>query len=289
MKRYYTTLITTAQLADYQANHSPSTLAIIDCSFSQGNPEQGRIDYEELHVQNAVYAHLLDDLSGPITPGVTGRNPLPDPEVFARTLSDWGIGQGVQVVAYDDSGGNFAARLWWMLRWMGHDAVAVLDGGLVAWLEADGATSEGLETRAPVEFKPRIRPELVASTEQVDVIRTDPAWRLIDVRAAERFSGENEPKDPIAGHIPGSINAPWRDNLDDDGRLLPIDVLTSCFQALFDDTPPQQIVFSCGSGLTACHSLLAMHHAGLGEAQLYVGSWSKWSTDPSRDMARGEE
>ena len=286
MKRYYTTLLTTDQLSDYQTNYSISELAIIDCSFSQNNPEQGRLDYEELHIQDAVYAHLLDDLSGPAIPSVTGRNPLPDPDVFARTLSKWGIGPGVQVVAYDDSGGNFASRLWWMLRWMGHDAVAVLDGGLVAWLEADGSTSEGRETRAPVEFRPHIRPELVASIEQVDAIRTDPAWRLIDVRAAERFQGEIELKDPIAGHISGSINAPWRDNLDDADRLLPTDVLSTRFQALFSDTPPQQIVFSCGSGITACHSLLAVHHAGLGEAQLYVGSWSEWITDSSRAMAR---
>jgi len=281
----YTTIITTDQLTAYQAGHPAGELAIIDCSFVQSSPEQGRLDYEEMHIQSAIYAHLLEDLSGPIIPGVTGRNPLPDPAVFARTLSNWGIGPGVQVVTYDESGGNFASRLWWMLRWLGHEAVAVLDGGLVAWLEADGATSEGRETRATVEFRPQVRPELLASTAQVDAIRNDPAWKLIDVRPVERFRGEIEPKDPIAGHIPGSLNAPWRDNLDDADRLLSPDVLAARFQALFGDTPSQRIVFSCGSGITACHSLLAMRHAGLGEAQLYVGSWSKWITDPGRAVA----
>ncbi len=263
--------------------------AVVDCRFWLAEPERGERDYRRAHIPGAVYAHLDRHLSAPVIAGQTGRHPLPEAATFARTLSGWGIGAGVQVVAYDDSGGGIAARLWWMLRWLGHNAVAVLDGGWTAWQGRGYPVRGGEERRSPRPFTPRPRPELLASAAEVERLRTDPAFRLLDARNADRYRGENETIDPVAGHIPGAISAPYAENLTAEGYFRPAAELRARFSPLLGDTPPARTVVYCGSGVTAAHNLLAMLHAGLGEARLYAGSWSEWITDPRRPVATGGE
>jgi thiosulfate/3-mercaptopyruvate sulfurtransferase len=277
----YTTLIAASELANHLTDPN---WAIVDCRFSLDQPERGRRDYEQAHIPGAVYAYLNADLSGPIAPGKTGRHPLPEVDVMAQTLGRWGIAAGVQVVAYDDAGGSMAARLWWLLRWLGHDAVAVLDGSWQSWQHASYPTRSGSESRSPRVFTPRLRPELLVSTTAVLAHLHDPSVRLIDARTAERYRGEYEPLDPVAGHIPGAICGPFAENLDAQGRFRAPAELRARFQALLGDAPPQRAICYCGSGVTATHNLLALAHAGLGDAQLYSGSWSEWITDPERPI-----
>ncbi len=280
----YQTLISAPELARYLG--APDW-AIIDCRFSLQESERGRQDYLRAHIPGAIYAHLNEDLSGEIMPGKTGRHPLPQPETFARTLSTWGIDARVQVVAYDDSGGSIAAaRLWWMLRWMGHDAVAVLDGGWQQWQRAGYPVSSGVERRAPRTFTPHVRGELAVTADEVLAGLRNPAYRLVDVRSAERYRGEQEPIDPIAGHIPGALNAPFAETLGADGCFLPQQELRAQFQRLLGDVPAERAMFYCGSGVTSAHTLLALAHAGLGDGRLYAGSWSEWITDANRPIAR---
>lgn len=281
----YTTLIAPA---DLHAHLDDPDWAVVDCRFSLSDPVRGRQDYRKAHIPGAIYAHLNDDLSGKVVRGKTGRHPLPEPEVFAETLSMWGIGDGMQVVAYDDMGGGIAARLWWMLRWLGHDAVAVLDGGFPAWQAAGYSTRSGEEAREPRPFTSHPRPELIADVQAVDTMRTDPSCRLLDARAAARYRGAVEPIDPVAGHIPGAISASFGDNLDDEGRFLPIEYLRERFSGLLGDVPVARSVVYCGSGVTAAHDALALAHAGLGLPRLYPGSWSEWIIDPERPVATGE-
>ncbi len=278
------TLIATSLLA--QRLHDPDW-AIVDCRFALADPDWGRRAYLEAHVPGAVYAHLDEDLSGPVLPGVTGRHPLPAPTLLAARLGRWGISPGVQVVAYDDQGGAYAARLWWLLRWLGHEAVAVLDGGWPAWQREQRSTTGGEEERSPRTFPVALRPELVAAASDVDAIHNDPAWRLLDIRNADRYRGENETIDPVAGHIPGAVSAPYAGNLDAEGRFLAPARLAERYAALLGDVRPERTVCYCGSGVTACHALLALHHAGLGEGKLYAGSWSEWITATTRPVAVG--
>ncbi|HEY7347166.1 MAG TPA: sulfurtransferase [Ktedonobacterales bacterium] len=281
----YQTLITASELAQ---KLSAPDWAIVDCRFSLGDSERGRSDYVQAHIPGAVYAHLNEDLSGPIAPGKTGRHPLPSIETFAQVLSNWGIDGSVQVVAYDESDGSMAAaRLWWMLRWMGHEAAAVLDGGWRQWQKAGYPVAAGVERRAPRAFIPQVRGELAVSADAVLANLRDPNARLLDVRSGERYRGEKEPIDPVAGHIPGAINAPFADMLGDDGRFLSPEALRARFQALLGGVPPEQAIFYCGSGVTSAHELLALAHAGLGDGRLYAGSWSEWITDPHRPTATG--
>jgi thiosulfate/3-mercaptopyruvate sulfurtransferase len=279
----YTTLIAADELAQHIENPE---WALVDCRFSLQDSSQGQQEYEQAHIPGAVYAHLDNDLAAPVVPGVTGRHPLPDMEHFAQQLGAWGIGAGVQVVVYDSVGGAFAARLWWMLRWLGHEAAAVLDGGWPAWVGGGYPTRSGSEQRAPRSFVPRPRNELLASTEEVARIHTDPAFRLLDARSPERYRGEVEPLDPTAGHIPGAISAPFAENLGPDGRLLPAPELRARYTELLNSAPTSSAIAYCGSGVSAAHTLLALAHAGLGEGRLYVGSWSEWCTDPARPVAR---
>lgn len=279
----HTTLISAHELVHHL--HDPGW-TVVDCRFSLDDTERGRRDYQQAHIPGAVYAHLDEDLSGPVIPGRTGRHPLPDVDTFARTLCAWGIGPGVQVVAYDDSGGAIAARLWWMLRWLGHDAVAVLDGGWPCWQEEGYPTRSGVETRPPRTFVPNPRPEMILTTAEVLAHLHDPDWRLLDARAPERYRGEVEPIDPVAGRIPGALSAPYADNLGPNGRFLPPEALRARFHALVGNVPPERVACYCGSGVTAAHDLLAMAHAGLGLPRLYVGSWSEWITDPGRPIER---
>jgi thiosulfate/3-mercaptopyruvate sulfurtransferase len=228
-------------------------------------------------------------LADPIVSGVTGRHPLPSPDEAARRFGRLGIGPGVQVVAYDDQGGSLSAvRLWWMLRWLGHDAAAVLDGGWQKWIEEDRPVSGGEETRPPQSFTPQVRPGMWVTTAEVEQLRRDPAYRLIDVRAPERYRGEVEPIDPVAGHIPGAVNAPYSQNLSESGGFRQQEELKEYYQSLVGHTPAERVVFYCGSGVTSIHSLLAMELAGLGQAKLYPGSWSEWIADRRRPVATGE-
>ncbi len=278
----YMTLISTDELERHLANVN---WAVVDCRFSLDDPERGRRDYQRAHIPGAVYAHLNEDLSGPVIPGRTGRHPLPEVDRFARALGRWGIDERVQVVAYDDSGGAVAARLWWMLRWLGHNAVAVLDGGWLAWRDEERPAQSGIETRTPRTFVPRPRPELIITSADIEAMLGRATCKLIDARAPERYRGEHEPIDPIAGHIPGAVSAPFAENLDERGRFRSPEELRARFQAVLGDLPPERAIFYCGSGVTAAHNLLAMAHAGLGEGRLYVGSWSEWITDPRRPIA----
>lgn len=275
---HYSTLISPAELQILP----PSSLVIIDCRFSLADTQEGRRAYQAGHIPGAQYAHLDDDLSGPIIPGQTGRHPLPSVEEATALFSRWGIREGVQVVAYDDKKGAIAARLWWMLRWLGHDQVAVLEGGWSAWLAAGGSISTDIPAPKTAIFVPQERAHWIVNAEQVDQIRQDETHHLIDSRAAARYRGEMEPIDPVAGHIPGAQNLPFPENWQPDGRMKS----TAELQDRFADLVAERTVFYCGSGVTACHNLLAFAHAGLGDGRLYPGSWSDWITDESREVAK---
>ncbi|MGB5049575.1 MAG: sulfurtransferase, partial [Caldilineaceae bacterium] len=239
------------------------------------------------HIPGAVYAHLDEDLAAPVAPDRKGgRHPLPTPEEFARTLSGWGIDNEIQIVAYDDGPGAMAARFWWMLRWLGHDAVAVLDGGWAAWQAENRPVESGVPAVTPARFVPRPRPEMIVNADKALQYTASGGALLIDARAADRYRGENETLDPVGGHIPGASNHFYGQNLSD-GRFRKREALAQDFRSLIGQRPASEIIHYCGSGVTACHNLLAMEHAGLGLARLYPGSWSDWSSDPSRPRGRG--
>lgn len=280
----FTTLISAQQLAERIADPE---LRIIDCRFSLADLEAGRSAYAQGHIPGAVYAHLDEDLCAPIIPGQTGRHPLPDKDFMMQKFTNWGIDDSVQVVAYDDKTGMVASRLWWMLRYLGHTRVAVLDGGFAAWTALPDA-SVSLDV-PPIEyraFSPGAQVGQVFSADDVERIRQDAAFVLVDSREGFRYRGESEPIDPVAGHIPGAVNAFFMENLDEDGRFLPAEQLRRRFLPMLDGLPVEKSVFYCGSGVSACHNLLAIAHAGLGDAGLYAGSWSEWITDGARPVGR---
>ncbi len=280
----FTTLISTTELA---LHLNDPDWAVFDCRFALADPERGRRAYQHEHIPGAVYAHLNEDLAGPVVPGQTGRHPLPTVEFTAARFSQWGIDGNTQVVAYDDAGGAVAAaRLWWMLRWLGHDAVAVLDGAWRKWKNEGREVRSGVEVRPARSFVPRPRADLLISTEDIESKMHDASCRLFDARTVDRYRGENETIDPIAGHIPGAISAPYPDNLNPDGTLRSVADLHQRFTALLGDTPADRSAFYCGSGVTAALNALALKHAGLGDAKLYAGSWSEWITDPRRPIEK---
>lgn len=282
----YTLLISAAELA---AHLEDPAWIILDARFSLANPDEKEALYRQAHIPGALYVHLDRDLSGPVIPGKTGRHPLPPPEVAAERFGQLGIHPEVQVVVYDDQGGSLAAvRAWWMLRWLGHQAVAVLDGGWQKWLEAGYPLRGGVETRPSANFIPRVNNEGFVDADAVERIRRDPAYLLLDVRAPERYRGEVEPIDPVAGHIPGARNAPYTANLTPEGTFRPPHELRAHYQALFGAIPAERVVFYCGSGVTSLHSVLAVELAGLGKACFYPGSWSEWIADRSRPVAVGD-
>jgi thiosulfate/3-mercaptopyruvate sulfurtransferase len=281
---------TLATAADLKTEFSDPRLVIVDCRFSLEDPDLGRKQYLENHIPGAVYAHLDEDLCSPVRPGVTGRHPMPSAEQMAKKMGGWGINSSSKIVVYDDAGGAMAAsRLWWLLGWLGHYAVAVLDGGWQAWLDSGRPTRGGLETRSSSSFIPRIKRSRLIETEEILNRLKDPDLLLVDSRSAERYRGELEPIDPVAGHIPGAILAPYEDVLDAGGYFLPADQLHSHFMRLMGDTSAKNTVFYCGSGVTAVQNILAVAHAGLGNSRLYAGSWSEWITDPNRPIATGTE
>lgn len=262
----------------------------VDCRFVLGQPDKGYQDYLDDHIAGAVYAHLDRDLSGPVVPGRTGRHPLPSEAAFDATASRLGIGPDIQVVAYDGRSGELAAaRLWWLLKWAGHDAVAVLEGGFQRWLAAGLPTAGGDETRAPGRFAGRYRASMVAGADDVLAAIGSTSATVIDSRAQERYQGKNETIDPVAGHIPGAISLPFAGNVDSNGDFLPPDTLRARFTRAAPTDHPESVIFYCGSGVTAAHNILAYNHSGLGLTKLYPGSWSEWITDPSRPIATGAD
>ncbi|NCT85031.1 MAG: sulfurtransferase [Comamonadaceae bacterium] len=275
----FTTLISCAELRGL------SGPLIVDCSFDLADTGAGERAYAAGHIPGAVYLHLDRDLCGPKTAAdgsFRGRHPLPERDGFAALLRRLGLAAGRQVVAYDRQGGPYAARLWWMLRWLGHAQVAVLDG---AW---DGELSTDIPAATPSDWQPG--PPLVGQIDAAALLKKLGRVRLIDARAAERFRGEVEPLDQAAGHIPGASHRFFKDNLGPDGRFKPAAQLRAEFQPLLAPFAADAVVHQCGSGVTACHNLLAMAHAGLGEplgGLLYPGSWSEWSSDPARPIAKG--
>lgn len=276
----YRTVIDAATLAQHLADPD---WVIVDCRFDLGDTAAGRRSYTQAHIPGAVYAHLDDDLSGP---PVTdhGRHPLPTPAALTALFGRLGMDERKQVVAYDSLNGGIAARLWWMLRYMGHAATAVLDGGWAAWEAAGLPVRGGVEGHAPALFTGHPRREWLVT---VDEVATRPL--LIDSRDPQRYRGELEPIDPQPGHIPGAINHFFQDNWGAEGRYLPPEEIRARLTAVLGEITPEAATFYCGSGVTACANLLAMAHAGLGNGRLYAGSWSEWSSDPQRPIATGDE
>ena len=282
----HTTLISPQALQDLM-QQDPAAVLVLDCSFDLADPDAGRRVYESEHVPGASYIHLDRDLSGPKT-GSSGRHPLPARETFAARMAALGANPGTQIVAYDNAGGMVAARVWWMLRWIGHEAAAVLDGGLAAWRAAGYPASDRPGMPHPAGTLVA-RDPLVASMDY-EALRAhvqDGSRLVVDARAADRFRGENETIDPVGGHIPGARNRFFRQNLDDQGRFKAAAALRAEYEALMAGRPATEVVAQCGSGVTACHNLLAMEVAGLPGASLYPGSWSEWSSRPDAPMATG--
>ncbi len=298
----YTTLISAEELQALKASHQSHM--VFDCSFDLMQPQAGRQQYLQAHIPGAVYAHLDSDLSakhgvpgahgvltahsGADQPASGGRHPLPNREKFATWLSSVGFANGMQAVVYDRNGANYCGRLWWMLKWAGHEAVAVLDGGLQAWQAAGGAVGTGEE---PSHFQSTffLGPEkaaLVTAQAVADQLGR-PGQTLVDARAPARFRGEVEPLDRVAGHIPGALNRPFGQNIGPDGKFKPAAQLKTEFEALLGSRDPASVVHHCGSGVSAVPNLMAMEIAGLGRTGLFAGSWSEWSSQPDRPVAQG--
>lgn len=275
----YKTLINTQSLV---ARLGQKDQIIFDCRFNLADPSAGEQAYQAGHIPSAFYLHLDDDLSSPIQAD-TGRHPLPDIKNFANKLAAYGLNRNTQVFVYDDNSGAFAGRTWWLLRWLGHEAVAVLDGGLTAWIAAGGAL-EQTQAHKPKHlgnFQAQIQADYFLTTA---ALSQPHPYQLIDARSAERFRGELEPIDPIAGHIPGALNRPLTDNLSN-GQFKSPETLKQEWETKLAGKSARELVHMCGSGVSACHNLLAMEIAGLSGSRLYVGSWSEWIRDPKRPIA----
>jgi len=274
-------LISAEDLNKAQQNES---VLVVDCRFDLSDTDKGHRNYLHAHIPGAVYAHLDDDLSGPLTSD-SGRHPLPAAEKFSGFLARSGWSAGTRLVVYDDGGGSIAARLWWLMKYFGHEDVALLDGGFPAWQSAGFELETGQSTIAAAEaVKLKSRDDMVVATKEILENLSVHGMTLVDVRAAERFNGEVEPIDSVAGHIPGSINFPFQQNLDTDGRFKPIAAIQQELHALQGARPSADLVFMCGSGVTACHTIFAAGLARLQGAKLYAGSWSEWIRDPSRPI-----
>ena len=276
-------LVSTESLA---AHLSDPDWIVFDVRHDLAYPDKGRAAWQAAHVPGAYFMHLDADLSGAKT-GANGRHPLPPTGDFAARMNRCGVAPGRQVVVYDDGGGSFAVRLWWMLRWLGHDRVSLLDGGFAAWKRENRPLDAQVPAAREGRFVPRPMEGATVDTATVAARLRSPDMVLVDARAATRFMGENETLDPVAGHIPGAINRFWQHNLGHDGRFLPPEELRAEFLEELGDVAPSRVVHSCGSGVTACHNLFAMELAGLAGSRLYPGSWSEWCSDPARPVATG--
>ena len=275
-----TTIVSTGELAEHLVDW-----AVIDCRFDLKNENVGFEAYVASHIPGAAYASLNADLSS-LPTGTNGRHPLPSLEEMTETFATLGVGPGVQVVAYDDDSGIYASRLWWMLRYLGHDAVAVLDGGFGKWCREQRPVQGGNELRPRGAFVPHVHKNRLVTIEEMTAGLAQSAL-LVDARAPERFEGQSESVDRVAGHIPGAINHFYKGNVTEDGTLRPQVELRQTFETMLAGQPPEKAVMYCGSGVTACQNLLAMEHAGLTGTRLFVGSWSEWSADPSRPIETG--
>ncbi|OZI18922.1 sulfurtransferase [Bordetella genomosp. 9] len=283
----FATLISVQELAKLQARDD-ARLLIVDCRFDLMNPTAGSQAYQRAHLPGAHYLHLEHDLSGAVT-GRNGRHPLPDRAALAERLAALGMNGDTQLVAYDDAGGMYAARLWWLARWLGHRDVAVLDGGMAAWTAAGLPMTDAATAVPPRPGNLRAGTPLVDTVSHQDVrdnLRTRERL-VVDARAPDRFRGENETIDPVGGHIPGARNRLFRDNLDATGRFRAPDELRDAYTTLLGGRRPDQMINQCGSGVTACHNLLAMEIAGLAGAALYPGSWSEWCVQDGAPVATG--
>ena len=278
----YTTLISTAELA--KQLDKPDWV-IFDCRFSLADTTAGAKAYRHGHIPGARYADLNKDLSSPVK-SYTGRHPLPDFAALTKQLGLWGVNNRSQIVVYDDAGGAFAGRMWWLLRTMGHQKVAVLDGGIRQWQKQNHPISTVLPKVTPAQFRCYLDQGQWLNAAQVENGLASGSITLIDARTPERYAGQQEPIDPVAGHVPKAINHPFQRNLDKNGLFLPAKQLKSQFQTLTDSRNPKQLVHMCGSGVTACHNLLAMEVAGLSGSKLYAGSWSEWIVDKNHGVAR---
>lgn len=286
----YTTLIQPAELAALD----PGSVRIFDARHDLAQPEAGREAWRHSRIPGAVFLHADDDLADHSIQG-GGRHPLPDRAAFHRRMVEAGVGEGQQVVVYDAQGGMMASRLWWMLRWIGHRPVAVLDGGLQAWQDAglpldDSPPAPDAGREGPAAVPLRLSESLVGKVDVDEVVGNleRPKWVVLDARGAPRYRGEVEPMDPVAGHIPGALNRPQTLNLQENGRFKPADQLREEFRQVLGEREAGQVVHQCGSGISACHNLLAMEYAGLAGSRLYPGSWSEWCSDPSRPVSRGD-
>jgi thiosulfate/3-mercaptopyruvate sulfurtransferase len=278
----FRTLIGTGDLA---AHLEDSQWIAVDCRFQLADAAWGEREYLTAHIPGATYAHLNNDLSGPLT-GTNGRHPLPDPHVLVQTLIRLGIGTGMQVVAYDQDNGMFASRLWWLLRWIGHDDVAVLDGGFRKWKAEHRPVAAGKDARPARSLTAAPRRAMTAGVDEVAALLGRRDALLLDARAPERYRGDLEPLDRVPGHNPGAANHFFQNNVDELGVFRAPAQLREQLSAAIGATPPDQVVCYCGSGVTACQNLLAMEIAGLAGAKLYGGSWSEWSSDPQKPVER---
>lgn len=277
----YTTLVDVATL---KAHLDDPSWLVVDVRHQLADTGYGERAYAAGHIPGAVFLHCDRDLSGPMT-GCNGRHPLPEPETLAGRLGEIGVGATTQVVVYDDAQGMIAGRLWWLLRWLGHDAVALLDGGLQAWQAAGGTLTDVVPTPVPRVFVARPQNTLVKADYVLERIET-PHMHLVDARSADRFRGENETIDPVGGYIPGAVNRFFKDNLRPDGRFKPAAELRAEWLAVLAGALPDQVVHQCGSGVSACLNMVAMEIAGLPGSRLYAGSWSEWCADPGRPVER---
>ncbi|WP_425396467.1 sulfurtransferase [Aeoliella sp.] len=273
----YQTLLSVDQLT--QLLEQPRDVVVVDCRFELADPDAGEQQYAAGHIPGAVYAHLDRDLSSPII-ATSGRHPLPDPSALAAKFSAWGIDGSKQVVAYDNSGGAFASRLWWLARWLRLRDVAVLDGGFAAWQASGGAVTQEVPTPEPTEFTATPDDSLWITSDKLAAALGTGDVVLVDARDPERYRGDVEPIDPVAGHVPGAVNLPFKQNLNDAGCYLPKDELRERFISVASEAG--NMVHMCGSGVTACVNLLACEHAGLSGTKLYAGSWSEWIRDAGR-------
>ena len=265
----FQTIITPSELVNYKGK-----CTIIDCRFYLSDKNQGYQEYLEGHIPNAVYAHLDDDLSGEIIKGKTGRHPLPSVDKAIHLFSQFGIDEHTQVVAYCSFGGGIAARVWWMLKWLGHENVAVLDGGWQNWIANDFPVSKEIVKPKSTNFKPKVNPNVVVDFVILEEATANPQHIIVDSRTAPRYRGEHEPIDPVAGHIPSAVNYPWVENLNEQKQFLAKETLQERFKELL--STDKVLTFYCGSGVTACHNILTLEYLGYKGAKLYPGSWSEW-------------
>ncbi len=279
----FNTLISTTELAEHL--HDPNWV-VIDCRFDLADKEWGEQEYAVLHIPGAVYADLEKDICGPITP-ISGRHPLPEDKDFISAMQRIGVNNDSQVVVYDATGGGMAGRLWWQLKYFGHEKVALLNGGLPKWLTEGRDTTDGVESNPAGDFSGVPDFTMMVTTNEVKDMLGFKTNTIIDARAPERFRGEVEPIDTVAGRIPGAVNRFYNHNLDSSGQFLPAESLKTAFETLLNGFKPQDAVAYCGSGTTACHNLIAMAYTGLPMPRLYVGSWSEWIREPKNPIERG--